>query len=350
MPIGANNTYKVNETEGNSGVSKIFALYDKNSDGSTIGRQNKATIVLKSDLAFNATLGFLASGLYTSAAGCDLSSIFFPYQARSSGTNVKDTMPLFDGKLQPSSVYSLKPVNLYTLMPYQFQNTNTIFVQDMAYVPSGDSHKSLVSSELFRGNVDYIRSLDDIRSIGIRLPAVGVGWGYTTWGDPFPSGDILGSGHTAKYLWRTSSTNQNDVNVEDGWRVDPNSYVAAPIDLRYDPYNHVWTSPKGFWAEVASQGSGLYSWREIIYGFNGTASYGSRSGNISQSPAIEANHDSDASGIVFLQPKEHRHYYLFAKGGGGGGNNISAVGQYQYMVYQMISNNSAGWDYVRAHP
>lgn len=348
MPTGANNTYKVNETEGNSGVSKIFALYDKNTDSSAIGRQNKAVVILKSDLSYNASLGFLASGLYTSAAGCDLSSIFFPYQARTSGTSVKDTMPLFDGKVQPSSTYGSKAVHLYSLMPYQFQNTNTTFIQDMTYVPSGDSHKSLVSSELFRGNVDNMRSMDDIRAIGMRLPAVGVGWGYTTWGDPFPSGDILGSGHTARYQWRTSTVS-GYANAEEGWRVDPNSYVAAPIDLRYDPHNHVWTAPKGFWAEVASQGSGLYSWREIIYGFNGIVSYGSRSGNTNQSPAIEANHDSDASGIVFLQPKDYKHYYLFGKGGGGG-SDISARGQYQYMVYQMISNNSPGWDYVRAHP
>lgn len=42
-----------------------------------------------------------------------------------------------------------------------------------------------------------------------------------------------------------------------------------------------------------------------------------------------------------------KEIYLFNSGGAGG---ISAIGQYEYMVFQNTAMNAVGFDWVRAHP
>lgn len=344
MPLG-NNKFIISENEGNTGVTKIFSTYSKSNgiEGyGTLYRQNKAVVTLKSEPSFNETIRSIPSGGYPSVAGTDLTSIFFPYVARSSG--LAKTMPGFTYHLPTSGDLSRKIGTLYDLMPYYFLDSEDDYIYDQSLFPSGDSIKGNVSGSGYIGDPNIYRAVDDQRSVGLRLPAMAVGWGYTTWGDPFPSGAIVGTGHSAEYLFKSSETS----GVRYGYQVNPDDYIAAPIDLRYDPKNHVWTAPKGFWAEVTSEGSGIYAWKEVIYGTNGAFAYGAASGNSSLSPAIEVNHLSDASGVVYLYPKEHKHYYMFAKGAGSAATP-TGNGQYQYQVYQMVSNNAEGFDYVRAH-
>jgi hypothetical protein len=64
------------------------------------------------------------------------------------------------------------------------------------------------------------------RLMGIRLPAIGVGWGYTTDGTPTPSGTGE-NGFAPDYLY--NSTN---------WK-------AGPIDLRWDEERKVWGTGGG---------------------------------------------------------------------------------------------------------
>jgi hypothetical protein len=45
-----------------------------------------------------------------------------------------------------------------------------------------------------------------------------------------------------------------------------------------------------------------------------------------------------------------RRGYLYTKGGGNAASASLPTGEHQYMVYQMTSDNQAGFDFVRSHP
>ena len=64
------------------------------------------------------------------------------------------------------------------------------------------------------------------RSMGLRLPAVGVGWGYDTTGNPVPSGTGE-NGFATDYLHNSKN-----------WK-------AGPIDLKWDESRKVWTAGGG---------------------------------------------------------------------------------------------------------
>lgn len=64
------------------------------------------------------------------------------------------------------------------------------------------------------------------RSMGIRLPAIGVGWGYDLDDNPVPAGTGE-NGFREDYLYNT-----------DHWK-------AGPIDLRWDEERKVWVTPGG---------------------------------------------------------------------------------------------------------
>lgn len=64
----------------------------------------------------------------------------------------------------------------------------------------------------------------DYRGNGLRLPAIGVGWGYDTDGNPVPSGSGE-NGFREDYLYN-----------KEHWK-------AGPIDLRWDDSRKVWTPP-----------------------------------------------------------------------------------------------------------
>jgi hypothetical protein len=108
--------------------------------------------------------------------------------------------------------------------------------------------------------------------------------------------------------------------------VDPADYIAAPIDLRYDRRNNVWTAPRGFWAEVLASGSnGAYSWKEKMVGPSGTlidppsgASW-YRQGTTTKNSIYEVNKRSVPSGTkVWVQIPERSDNLQFEFGGGGG--------------------------------
>lgn len=74
------------------------------------------------------------------------------------------------------------------------------------------------------GEIPYSgESVVPYRALGLRLPAVGVGWGYDTNGQPVPAGTGT-NGFTTDYLYNVSG------------------YKAGPIDLRWDEDRGVWGS------------------------------------------------------------------------------------------------------------
>lgn len=343
MALGKNNSFKIDEGDGNSANTKIFAIYNESASSGCNPSvlQSKAIVGFKSDVSYNKTIQSLPRDMYVSVAGTDLSSIFYPYIASSGDVAPSGNMPGFIADIPASSMIGLSVNTLYTTMPFEIKNEPYNFVQDRAAISSGDGIRSNLSGENYLGNPDQFRSLDDQRSIGLRLPLVGVGWGKTTWGDPFPSGQGSGYGEDRYYTFRGGH--------REGYKVNPNEYVAAPIDLRYDPRNHVWTSPKGFWALVSgladpNVASGCHGWQEVIFGSSGTYSLGDRRGDNNFCPAYEVNRVA-TSGIVYIYPKENRDYFLFSTGGGGSGSvsldvpNPTQAGQ----VLLSISANQFRW-------
>jgi hypothetical protein len=142
-------------------------------------------------------------------------------------------------------------INLMDLLPFQWEPWSSGYVIDRYFDPSGDANTSVISSDSYYKSSDRFRDPSDIRSIGIRLPLMGVGWGYTHENDPYPSGSI---------------ERRFAGNVTQGHTVDPSEYIAAPIDLRYDKDRNVWSSPReGFWAEIlVGSGQGPYTWRQRV--------------------------------------------------------------------------------------
>lgn len=353
------------DATGAGSYNKILALYYSQAQGNVFGKQKKAIVGFKTEESFESTIKEIGSGNYQKMAGGDLANIFYPFQTRY-GSGI---MPSFHIHAS-GTLYTINSgviVNNTKLYPFKYNTSDTSYIYYRPALSSGhDSLGNLISSNRYYGNTNTYRDISDIRSIGLRLPLMAVGWGFTNDGLPVPSQNdtlLYGSGVNSftSYKFKGGSTN--------GYDVDPNDYIAAPVDLRYDPQRNVWTGPRGFWAQIisgsgvfvtssgvfAGNGSGLitaYSWREVAPADNGDFIQPPRfrTGTYNNFPAFEVNNNTVASGtIVYFPPKEREDRYHFAVGGGSSSGTLS-TGQYQYQVYQMVAQNSAGWDFVRGHP
>ena len=124
-------------------------------------------------------------------------------------------------------------ISLFDLLPFKLdrsildpESTDTI-VQDMWEPVDGDSLNGLVSHTQYPGPTSRYRDITNIRGVAFRLPMIGVGWGFDTEGNPAPAGNAVG-----KFRGE----------VDTGHEVDPQHYIAAPIDLRYDKERKVWAA------------------------------------------------------------------------------------------------------------
>jgi hypothetical protein len=312
------------ETNNISTSSKILFEYKSSTDNSVLSRSSRADgSIVDSDTYIYHLSDKHDSEDYKTVAGTDISSILYPFS-----TKVRRTedvfMPCFESGVisspnfkLPSGTISIShisssggPINLSNLLPYMWQNVpsgSSVLNNVYAAGASGDAMSSTVRSEIYRGNFDRFRDDSDIRSVGMRLPMMGVGWGYgSKHGDPYPSG---------------SNNSVFAGNVQQGYRVNPDNYVAAPIDLRYDEDRHVWAAPKGFWAELTSyiSNSGLitYSWKEkyqvpTASGIVLRDHPSRRSGGFFDNPAYESSNSLIPSGsIVWIPPRERTDSYFF---------------------------------------
>ncbi|MFA5670004.1 MAG: hypothetical protein WC967_12215 [Balneolaceae bacterium] len=189
---------------------------------------------------------------YNRTAGCDISSIFLPFSTVS--TDEMPTVSLFKtGSIINREPYdSSSGVLSNNIFPFGiFTGANDTSSETMHHAPLGSGwHRNVVSSDSFACELeddlgDFLdirdtRSFSHIRSIGLRLPIIAVGWGYSVDGNPIPNENEGCSG--TKFFG----------GVDYGWEVDPEKYVAAPIDLRYDNDRKVWTVPQGTSMKYAS--------------------------------------------------------------------------------------------------
>jgi hypothetical protein len=169
---------------------------------------------------------------YRRMAGCDLSSLFLPFSTSSS-----DKMPYYEiVETDGVADRSTSSIGKNLLFTYGIPD-HAVSSDELFYAPlSSGWHYGVVSSGGLPGTLDKnygiceYRSYKDIRSFGMRLPMIGVGWGYSTDGKPVPNNS---EGYSSSVFAGECTY---------GWQVAPEDYVAAPIDFRYDVERGVWTS------------------------------------------------------------------------------------------------------------
>jgi len=201
--------YQSNQTDS---YSKLLFEFEFGEASGTQDKIARSVGVLKSDRAYDLALSSRPADEYIKTAGCDLSAIFMPFRAAS---GVDANMPMLN-----STQFSDRQ------LPFQMDLSQSDSLVNRYVGPSGDSLPGVVSSDQYYGDVNQLRDAADVRSVGFRMPMVGVGWGLDKDGSPWPSG-------SSEDLW------QDD--VEQGSLVDPKNYVAAPIDFRYNKFRNTWT-------------------------------------------------------------------------------------------------------------
>jgi hypothetical protein len=352
MPSFNQSAYSNNSPDslGASSYDRILAVFHKNNNDLTAtGRAKKVKVMLKTAGGYEAALASMPSGIYKEAAGVDLGGIFMPFQT-SSGNGI---LPSFH-KDAATSGYGSPPIfrSNFDILPFRWNSTATAHIYDRVHAVSGDSVSNLVTGDIYYGDTERYGKIDDIRGVGLRLPAMGVGWGFTTDGHPWPSG----GGSTSGAFFKGGYT--------DGRLVDPSDYVAAPIDLRYDPRLHTWSFRHGFYAQITSS-SGVppslfkaHSWVEVQPNQSGswTTVANRRSGTFLRDPAFEINNRPAQIGtIVWMEPRQAyptntttktmpESFYVF--------HTTVPIGTGKFKVLMLIDNDSPGgmgWDYPRFH-
>lgn len=223
-------------------VSKLFFKFNYSESTRHQDKISRVEGTMKSSLGFERALQTFTSGSFTTLAGCDISDIFFPYRIAS---GVSATMPTIS-----VTEYNSK------LLPYEIEFDQTDKVFNRLVGPSGDRMGSAVSSDYYLGDSFSLRDADDVRSVGLRLPIMGIGWGKNS-----ARTRNIPSGTTNElYAGETPS----------GTHVDPQDYIAAPIDFRFDEDRGVWTcgdtEPTTF-ARITSvlAASGYYYAEEVAF-------------------------------------------------------------------------------------
>lgn len=328
-------TFRANKFTG--GATKVYSFYDYGGpdSNSILQKSNRASLSLQDAGSYLDSLSKLKNQKeYEAVAGTDITSILYPFvtkQSHESGvlmpsfaSGINPYVPILaqdalEGDTGPSGTgYG---IDSRSLLPYQwnYNEQDSLLDRFSSATPSGDSMADTISSEYPYGTMfDRLRDTHNTRSIGFRLPAMGVGWGFgAKHGRPFPSG--------------TNDRTEFRGDVKQGWEVDPRDYIAAPIELAYDEDRHVWTAPRGFWAEITGvsgyytgttpEVGAVYSWVEKTY--ETTAGLvevvdktHAKSGGFLADPAFEINgHEGIASGtIVWMTKYDRNDCYVFSCG------------------------------------
>lgn len=240
---GYGSNFGTDKSTARSNVDKILFKFNYADTDSDQDKLFRAQGSFKNTQDFERSLSMAASGSFTSMAGCDISAIFYPYRL---GSGLVASMPTSE----------IKSYN-HTLFPYHIDPNLDGNIINKLKSPSGDYMGSVVSSDYDNMSSDFLRDPNDVRSVGFRLPAVGVGWGKTTEGLVAPSEP----GGQPSGLYKGGSTKGVDV--------DPKDYIAAPIDFRYDETRGVWTCARSesTFARITKcvAASGYYEAEQVVF-------------------------------------------------------------------------------------
>lgn len=207
-------------------VGAFLSSNDSVSGMTSLQKSNIYSVYLQTDSQYKDLLGDLDGSTYQGIASADLVSIFIPFHTIPGISGASGFIPCFDDNIPIVSESGINMVpNAQNIMPFKWSSgTNLI---DRSVEVSGDGYKGVATDDTYLGDVDVFRNQNDVRGIGLRLPIMVAGWGYTLDDTPWPSGS--GSGKFAG-------------EVDNGYEVHPSKYIAAPIDMRYDTDRGVWIS------------------------------------------------------------------------------------------------------------
>ena len=250
-----------------SSHSRVLAYFKEDSATTSVAeRQGKYNIAFRDQESFNELLRMSDSHAYQNYAGCDIAAFLTPFRTFAGPTG--SGMPCFDSTFAGSGNYiSSGIINSHDLLPFRWDPKESGYIYDRYMTPSGDSIGSVISDTQTNDDIDRYRDISNIRTLGLRLPAVGVGWGFTLDGTPWPSGGVVNGRRMFKN------------NLSNGYDLDPSDYVAAPIDIRYDQTRNVWSAfgtagsgDNSFYAIISgtlSTSPFVYSWAEAVPNING---------------------------------------------------------------------------------
>lgn len=179
--------------------------------------------------------------LFKRSAAMSLSGLLRPFTTERSASLL---MPAFaDAEIDPSGL------NVHLLNPWRGQNDIEIYTW-------GSTYEGL---HAFRREPDLTGG---VRAMGLRLPAIGVGWGYDWEGRPVPYyGDTLYTETGATIP--ASSLAEVDGGFPTGYLTRPDWWAAGPLDVLYDRRRGVWTVHdvvKGYeQGSILAGGTGVFS-------------------------------------------------------------------------------------------
>lgn len=288
----------------------ILGTFYKGNGGeeSVSGRNDKNRIFIQDGPTYESALTGMSQNEFKHSGGANLSAIFIPFQSRKEA----DEMPAFYKHIEDTPNSDGMTPALMEVLPFRWDKNRTSYIYDRWGTTSGDGLANLISDTEFRGDSDRFRDISNVRSIAFRLPMMAAGWGFTTDGLPWPSGE-WGDFRTPKF--------KGGFDKHAGWMVDPADYIAAPIDLRYDRDHHVWTAPRGFWAKITGTSGvenvkgGIYSWSEMSVDPSGALieKAGGRFGTFNTRPAYEVNKNEGVSSgtVVWMKTFDRTDLVVF---------------------------------------
>lgn len=163
---------------------------------------------------------------YSQKAAATLDVLFRPFSTRANFP-MGSGIPLYSGINLPhynTPVSGAEEPSLYNLNPYTSGFDFTALTRGTEYPEDLN-----ISDGGYDPNGDY-------RSMGLRFPMVGVGWGYDTDGKPVPN---LADPYLNSGLYAASGL--QDAFWPD-YLKDARSWKAAPVDIRYDYDRQVWVA------------------------------------------------------------------------------------------------------------
>ena len=215
---------------------------------STLQRMGRVNVSIKDTDSFYETVQNMSEDQYYRSGAVDLSALFMPF---TSAIGPQDGMPGLHAKVEKTVLPNKTDILGQHILPFEWQpdGSNNDFVVDRYQSPSGDGIRDILSGDRHYGDINQFRDKYDVRGIGLRLPIMGVGWGYT-----LNTGQAMPSGTKEEITKFPTGTKVFKGGTTEGWQVDPADYIAAPIDFRYDERRHVWTCG----GEGLPPGSGIY--------------------------------------------------------------------------------------------
>lgn len=198
-------------------MNKIVSKFAYLAPGSGIDKLNRIDTAFIEDQSYINEID-VDSEIYKGMASTNIENIFMPFSTSGSVQN----FPKFYDLSQSAGGSTIRAKDL---LPFKINTTGSGYYYSISTSGLDTQRGFLAGNNPYHS--EYIRHQYEVRGIGLRLPQIGVGWGYTTAGTPFPAG---------------SGTNKFKGEYSNGYEVDPKDYIAAPIDFRYDTDRNVWTA------------------------------------------------------------------------------------------------------------